>query len=173
MKEWIPIPGSVQERLIKIALADFCSKGYKKTSVSQIASQANVTTGAIYHHFGSKDNLYLLIRKEIEQRIADRMEGAASLFEDPSDRLQAALVTAYNSSFKLDAEVLLSEENPVSTKEDPIYRYLDDLSKNLVNGLSLILISAFRSTLKGVCNGELSMDEGKKLIEWLCRKSPR
>lgn len=45
--------------------------------MGELAAAAGVTTGSLYHHFGSKLGLYALVRTEIERRVLDRMEGAA------------------------------------------------------------------------------------------------
>ena len=81
MKEWIPIPGSNKEKIIKVALEEFSLKGYQGVNITDLANKADMTTGAIYHHFGSKAKLYEIIRMDMEQRMIDRMEGAASLFD--------------------------------------------------------------------------------------------
>jgi TetR/AcrR family acrAB operon transcriptional repressor len=44
--------------LLKAALAVFSRQGYSATRLEDIAAEAGVTRGAIYHHFGSKPELY-------------------------------------------------------------------------------------------------------------------
>lgn len=48
-------------------------------AVGELAAAADVTTGAIYHHFGSKLGLYVFVRRDVERRLIDRTEGAAEL----------------------------------------------------------------------------------------------
>ncbi len=43
-----------------------------------MSAAAEVTTGALYHHFGSKLGLYTFVRDDVERRLLDRMEGAVS-----------------------------------------------------------------------------------------------
>jgi AcrR family transcriptional regulator len=50
-----------------------------------------VTTGSLYHHFESKIGLYLVVREEMEQRVVDRMTGAAAVAGD--DPVGAALLS--------------------------------------------------------------------------------
>jgi TetR/AcrR family acrAB operon transcriptional repressor len=47
-----------KQNLLAAGLEVFSRKGYTATRVEDIAKQANVTTGAIYHHFGGKSDLY-------------------------------------------------------------------------------------------------------------------
>ncbi len=50
-----------KQNLLTAALEVFSRKGYAATRVEDIAQQANVTTGAIYHHFGGKSALYIAL----------------------------------------------------------------------------------------------------------------
>jgi TetR/AcrR family acrAB operon transcriptional repressor len=50
-----------KQNLLTAALEVFSRKGYTATRVEDIAQQANVTTGAIYHHFGGKSALYIAL----------------------------------------------------------------------------------------------------------------
>jgi len=49
---------ATKRNLLDAGLVVFSKKGYTATRVEDIAKQANVTTGAIYHHFGGKSDLY-------------------------------------------------------------------------------------------------------------------
>lgn len=49
---------AVREKLLLAARGEFLSLGYQKASLRNIANQANVTTGAIYFFFGSKEGLF-------------------------------------------------------------------------------------------------------------------
>lgn len=62
----------LEERLASIALQRFASSGYGKTSLKEIATLAGVTTGAIFHHFGSKAGLYRAAGALGIQRMVDR-----------------------------------------------------------------------------------------------------
>ncbi len=48
----------MRETILSVAKHRFARAGYGKTSLKELASEAGVTTGAIYHYFGSKDELY-------------------------------------------------------------------------------------------------------------------
>ncbi len=48
-----------RERILSSALSTFSESGYERTSVSEICSTANVSKGAFYYHFPSKQALFL------------------------------------------------------------------------------------------------------------------
>lgn len=50
-----------KQNILTASLEVFSRKGYMATRVEEIAKQANVTTGAIYHHFGGKSALYIAL----------------------------------------------------------------------------------------------------------------
>jgi AcrR family transcriptional regulator len=77
MREWVPVPSSARGRLAAHALAAFGEHGYEGVAVGALARAAGVTTGSLYHHFGSKLGLYAVVREEVERRVLDRMEGAS------------------------------------------------------------------------------------------------
>ena len=50
-----------RQQLLESALRVFSEKGYAATRLSDIAVAANVTRGAIYHHFGNKKELFIAL----------------------------------------------------------------------------------------------------------------
>ena len=67
-----------REQLLKKALAAFSNKGYSATTLHDIASEAGVTRGAIYWHFGSKAELYNTLIREYSDRGSRIVQQAAS-----------------------------------------------------------------------------------------------
>lgn len=49
--------GTVPERLLEAATRLFAERGFESTSVQEVVAAAGVTKGAMYHYFGSKDDL--------------------------------------------------------------------------------------------------------------------
>jgi len=50
-----------QNAILNSALELFSKNGYDATSVAEICSKANVSKGAFYHHFSSKQDLFLAL----------------------------------------------------------------------------------------------------------------
>ncbi|HEX2619507.1 MAG TPA: TetR family transcriptional regulator [Phototrophicaceae bacterium] len=59
-----------RQALLKAALNVFSHQGYSDTRLEDIAEEAGVTRGAIYHHFGSKSNLYNVLVTEASQQLS-------------------------------------------------------------------------------------------------------
>ena len=85
-----------RQTILDAALTVFSSKGYHPARLQDIAESAGVTRGAIYHHFGSKADLYIcLVRESAEQFnlvIAQAIEGGGT-FKEVATRV---LVTGWS-----------------------------------------------------------------------------
>lgn len=53
--------------ILNAALTVFSQKGYTATRLEDVAKSAGVTRGAIYHHYGSKEDLYSALIEEANQ----------------------------------------------------------------------------------------------------------
>lgn len=62
---------ATQEAILNAAEDLFIEEGFSKVSLTQIASAANVTKSLIHHHFGSKDDLWLAVKKRYFSGYAD------------------------------------------------------------------------------------------------------
>jgi AcrR family transcriptional regulator len=86
---------STREQILTTAERLFLEKGFRATSVHEIAAASGFTTGALYWHFGNKDELFLeLLERRLEQTMAIfQANGLESLSElpDPATALTTAL----------------------------------------------------------------------------------
>jgi AcrR family transcriptional regulator len=57
-KQTRPRKGETQERILRAAVALFATHGYERTSISAIASRAEVSRPAVFWHFGDKESLF-------------------------------------------------------------------------------------------------------------------
>lgn len=127
-----------------------------------------MTTGVIYHHFGSKAQLYTVIRHDVEQRIIDRMEGAADTVSNPEKKLETAFLAGLDATMKLNVGRLLCEENPHGS--DKIEEFVQHLLKGTISGLEFIVLPSWRSILEAVENEKIDQNHGRKLLTWLFQK---
>ncbi len=74
-------PGDPGPRRIRQAAAElFAEKGFEATSIADIGDRADITKSLLYHHFGSKAQLYENVlseaTEELIQRVAEVAESA-------------------------------------------------------------------------------------------------
>jgi AcrR family transcriptional regulator len=153
MREWIPVPGTAKARLIDAAIHQFEVAGYDAVNVVELAAKADVTTGALYHHFESKLGLYLVVRDEMEKRIVERMEGAAASTGRGRAAARAALLVAFDAAARFGVCRILGAPPPVE-RDDPVTAVLRPLlPKRLAAPMSDILAAAWRAALLAVADG--------------------
>ena len=60
-----------RDDLLRSALDEFCERGYGAASINRILSASGMSKGQLYHHFTSKEGLYLaLVEWMIDQKTA-------------------------------------------------------------------------------------------------------
>jgi AcrR family transcriptional regulator len=81
---------AVPERLLAEATRLFAERGYDRTSVQEIVEAAGVTKGALYHYFGSKDDLLHEIYGRVLRLQTERLDAIAARDTDVRERLAEA-----------------------------------------------------------------------------------
>jgi AcrR family transcriptional regulator len=170
VREWIPVPGSVKARLIQAAMARFEADGFDAAAVTDIARDAGVTTGALYHHFGSKGDLFGLIRGDLERRIRDRMEGAGAAVGGGRRGMISALLVSFDAAVRFRTVRILSE--PFGRPDnDPLVAPLAGLAtapESAPDGAAAaaVALGAWRGALAAVAAGT-APDQARASLEWI------
>lgn len=80
--------------LISVARDLFGERGYAGVSTEEIVRTAEVTRGALYHHFSGKKDLFKAVYEEIERQNMERI-GAVAMSESDPWQQQLAAVGAF------------------------------------------------------------------------------
>lgn len=148
MREWFPVSTSPRGRLALAAVRLFGAEPFDEVTVGALAAAADVTTGAIYHHYGSKLGLYEFVRADVERRLLDRMEGAAAA--DPVGPAGAAVLVGFDFAVSQGFTRLLGAP-PLGSDPDRVADLLDRFAGTPV--LGRILAAAWRDALVAVDAG--------------------
>jgi AcrR family transcriptional regulator len=105
-------------RLLSAARELFATQGYAATSIEQIAAEAAVTKGALYHHFQSKRDIFFGVCEQEQARLTELQAAGFSSKRDPWEGfkrgceayLEAATDPAVQQIMLLDAPVVLGWE---------------------------------------------------------------
>jgi AcrR family transcriptional regulator len=81
---------STRTSLLAVARRLFAQRGYPEVSVDEIAQAAQVTKGALYHHFRDKLEIFRAVVEEIETETRARLVAAAARPGDGLIQLRAA-----------------------------------------------------------------------------------
>lgn len=77
--------------ILKAARKRFATRGFDATSIDDIAAEAGVAKGAVYHHFKSKEDIFTLVLENVQAELATTPPSPAMLkMADPLDQIAAA-----------------------------------------------------------------------------------
>ena len=84
---------ATREKLVSAARRMFEARGYSEVAIDDIARAAGVTRGAIYHHFGGKQQLFKAVIEDIQDELADHVDRNAEKHDDPWDAFVAGWIS--------------------------------------------------------------------------------
>lgn len=84
-----------RQKIVNAARAVFLVRGVSKSTLEHIATQAEVTRGAVYWHFKNKAEIFHAIREQVFLPLIDRMDDTLAITDDnsqnPLDQIEATL----------------------------------------------------------------------------------
>jgi AcrR family transcriptional regulator len=165
VREWIPVSTSPKGRLALVAVREFGTRPFDEVTVGDLAAAAQVTTGALYHHFESKLGLYRFVRVDVERRLLDRMEGAGAAGPGGPSAVTAAMVVGLDFSVAQGFSRLLGDPAP-DTGEDAVAELLTRLSRPAPALTGRVLAAAWRAALVAV-DGGVPVDQAREVLRSL------
>jgi AcrR family transcriptional regulator len=79
----MPSGAPTRAELMRVARALFAERGYAGVGTEEIVARANVTRGALYHHFADKSDLFRAVHEELEQELVAKVGERIAGIEDP------------------------------------------------------------------------------------------
>lgn len=101
-----------KSNLINIARVQFTEKGYAETSLEEIVGKANVTRGALYHHFGNKLGLFKAVVEVVQGEMAEFIEQEAAKSEDSWEQLTLGCHAFIHAALKIGNRRILLVDGP-------------------------------------------------------------
>lgn len=111
--------------LIRIARRHFSTDGYDKTSLLAIVQEADMTRGALYHHFKNKKALFLAVLEQVQSEIGQAVESKAMQSSDVWEQLILGCVGyVETATLKSNRRILLIDSLTVVDWEE--WRRMDN-----------------------------------------------
>lgn len=108
---------SPRGRVLRAAAHLFCTQGYERTTVRDLAKVVGIQSGSLFHHFKSKEDILYAVMEEAIRYNHTRMEEAVTNGCSPQERLRG-LIRAELESINGDTgdamSVLVYEWNALS-----------------------------------------------------------
>jgi AcrR family transcriptional regulator len=109
-----------KQRIEQSALQLFAAKGFEGTGIRDIADRAGLSTAALYHYMGSKDELLIAFMVESMTELTRVALAALDGAEGPAARL-AALVRTHVGFHTLDAQRSLVADDELRAVSDAAF----------------------------------------------------
>ncbi len=118
------VRSAMEERIIASAVALFAEQGFDATTVQQVVDRAEVTKGALYHYFDSKDDLlYEIYHALIGTQTAD-LEEITARGLSASETVRAILVNVVRTTVDRlpEAKVFFREAHKLDADRHAAFR---------------------------------------------------
>jgi AcrR family transcriptional regulator len=89
---------ATREHLVAVATGLFTEHGYDGTSIEAVLRAADVSRGALYHHFPGKDALFAAVLDTVYERIEADSARAVEGVDEPAAALRAACLAWIRST---------------------------------------------------------------------------
>ena len=121
-----PGKGTRREELLAIAAELFAQRGFKNTTVRDIADAAGILSGSLYHHFDSKESMVDEILSTFQERLFAEYDEIVASDLDPRKKFEAVIQASFDAIHHHHAEVAIYQNDAAYLAENPRFAYLEE-----------------------------------------------
>jgi AcrR family transcriptional regulator len=99
-------------RLVAVARQLFADRGHAGVAMEEVCSQAEVTRGALYHHFPGKDGLFLAVCEQVAADVTAQVAAEVQGMSDAWSRLSTGCGALLEASTFADVRQILLTDAP-------------------------------------------------------------
>ena len=155
---------STKRALVDVAEELFTTHGYSATSLDAIVAGADVTKGALYHHFSGKQAIFEAAFERVESRASSGIARATEGHDDPWEKAQAGLRAfleavqepAYRQVVISDGPSVLGHERIREQEERSTYAIVDEIVRSALGTDAYDLDDAMLDTFTRIFFGAMS-----------------
>lgn len=116
-----------RKHILRVAIKVFIKEGFSATRLEDIAKEANVTRGAIYHYFKNKRDILLAIHNNNRERVQNIIDKILQEEQDPIEVIKRGFIKVYDhfendEDFKEVQELFFKIEFASIIQHDEILR---------------------------------------------------
>jgi AcrR family transcriptional regulator len=121
-----------KDKLIKVAIDLFAAKGFRGTSIRDIADAMDMSISNIYHYFGNKEGLFFAILEQASKGVMDELQKISKIEMDPLDRFKLLIKThlRLSESYRKESKIFFIDEEHLSPEGRRINR---QIQRNILN----------------------------------------
>ncbi|MFJ8660416.1 TetR/AcrR family transcriptional regulator [Streptomyces sp. NPDC093795] len=117
--------------LLRIAAGQFASHGFAATTVRDIADEAGILSGSLYHHFRSKEEMLDEILRDFLGSLFERFQEIEKEGEGPREVLDGLIQHSFTTIHERPEAVALYQNESGSLSGLPGFEYVDEFSKKI------------------------------------------
>ncbi|MGH3450474.1 MAG: TetR/AcrR family transcriptional regulator [Haloechinothrix sp.] len=114
--------------LLALACKLFAERGFKSTTVRDIADAAGILSGSLYHHFDSKESMADEILAGFLDELFGRYREIVAQRLGPRKTLEAIVVASFESIHKHHNAVAIYQSEARHLSQFPRFAYIDELN---------------------------------------------
>ncbi|CAN5477285.1 TetR/AcrR family transcriptional regulator [soil metagenome] len=133
----IPVTNKDKERILNYAREKFCSEGFYKTSMDELAKEMQISKKTIYKYYTSKENLV----EEIVHTNICMDDSVMSEIIDSNDNVVLKLLKMSNSHLSKSAKISEKWIRDVQTQTPHIYEQIRKFKAQKIESAMIKLIS--------------------------------
>jgi AcrR family transcriptional regulator len=153
-------PGSTsgrREELLSIAARLFAERGFKNTTVRDIADAAGILSGSLYHHFDSKEAMVDELLDSFQTALWQEYDAIEASDRSPREKLEAVVRVSFDAIDAHHSEVAIFQNDAAFLTTFARFAYLEERNKRFRTLWTGLLAD-------GMAAGELRSDLDVELV---------
>ena len=118
-----------REELLAIAARLFAEKGFRATTVRDIADAAGILSGSLYHHFDSKESMVDEILSSFQEELFGQYDEILASGDDARTRLERAVRVSFDAIDRHHDEVAIFQNDAGYLLTFDRFAYLGERNK--------------------------------------------
>lgn len=148
---------SRRDELLAIAGALFAERGFRNTTVRDIADAAGILSGSLYHHFDSKESMVDELLDTFQRQLFSEYDEIVASERSPLAKLEAVVRTSFDAIDRHHSEVAIFQSDAAHLATHERFGYLTERNVRFQELWTGLLHDAVKS-------GELRKDLDVELV---------
>ncbi|CAM3562919.1 TetR/AcrR family transcriptional regulator [Nocardioides marinus] len=120
---------SRREELLRIAADLFATKGFRNTTVRDIADAAGILSGSLYHHFDSKESMVDELMRTFQAELFAAYDDILASTDDARSKLERAVRLSFETIERRGAEVAIFQNEAATLGQLERFGYLAERNR--------------------------------------------
>ena len=146
-----------RQELLRIAAELFAERGYKATTVRDIADAAGILSGSLYHHFDSKESMVHELLDSFQTELFERYDAVVASQGSPREKLDDIVRLSFEAVGSHRAEVAIFQADSAYLATFERFSYLKERNQRF-RQLWIGLLE------DGIASGELRSNLNVELV---------